>query len=157
MTGLDIAIALTVFLAAIIGFWRGILRPTIGIAGFLAGLVFAAAWYRPLASALWPDAGAWASAASYIIILLVVLVLTAVVGGAVSRAVHETPFGMVDRIVGLVVALLLALAAWVILLALTVTVIPGTADSIAGSPLASLLLGLVPAASDALSEAAMSM
>jgi len=149
VTGLDIAITITVLLAAVIGFWRGILRPFIGIAGFLAGLVLAAAWYRPLASALWPDASSWASVASYVIILLVVLVLTAIVGGIVSRTVHATPFGIVDRLIGLVVAILLSLAAWVLLLGIVTAMVPNAAQAVSESPLATLLLGLLPGVSSA--------
>ena len=149
MTGLDIAITITVLLAAVIGFWRGILRPVIGIAGFLAGLVLAAAWYSPLADALWPGAGAWASVASYVIILLVVLVLTAIVGGIVSRTVHATPFGIVDRLIGLVVAILLSLAAWVLLLGIVTAMVPNAAQAVSESPLATLLLGLLPGVSSA--------
>lgn len=155
LTGLDIAIVLTALLAAGIGFWRGILRPIIGIAGFLAGLVLATAWYGPLSNALWPDAGTWASVVSYAIILLVVLILIGVIGGLVSRAVHETPFGIVDRILGLVAALLLILAAWVILLALVAALAPQGAETIAQSPIAALLLGFLPDVGETLSSAGM--
>jgi len=152
LTGLDIAIVLTVSLATGIGFWRGILRPIIGITGFLAGLVLAAAWYKSLSDAIWPDAGTWAPVVSYAIILVVVLILSGIVGGLISRVVHETPFGIVDRLLGLLVALLLALAAWIILLALVAALSPQGADSISQSPLAALLVGLFPEVSGTLAD-----
>ncbi len=155
MTGLDIAIVITVLLAATIGFWRGILRPIIGIAGFFTGLVLAAAWYRPLADALWPNEGIWASVVSYLIILLVVLVLTSVVAGVVSRTVHATPFGIVDRVIGLVVAFLLAVAAWIVLLALILALAPGYSTAISQSLLAPLLLRMLADTGPSLSDVAM--
>ncbi|MFW6056324.1 MAG: CvpA family protein [Chloroflexota bacterium] len=152
MTGLDIAIIVTVLLAATIGFWRGILRPIIGIAGFFAGLILAAAWYRPLAETLWPGEGAWASAVSYLIILLVVLGLTGVVAGAVSRTVHATPFGVVDRVIGLIVAFLLSLGAWIVALALVLALAPGSSAAISQSFLAHLLLSMLADTSPSLSD-----
>ncbi len=155
MTGLDIAIVITVLLAATIGFWRGILRSIIGIAGFFAGLVLAAAWYRPLADALWPNEGTWASVVSYLIILLAILVLTGIIAGVVSRTVHATPFGIVDRVIGFAVAFLLAVAAWIVLLALVLALAPGSSTTISQSFLAHLLLSMLADTSPALSNVTM--
>lgn len=149
---MDIAIIVTVLLAATIGFWKGILRPIIGVAGFFAGLILAAAWYRSLADTLWPGEGAWASTVSYLIILLVVLVLTGVVAGVVSRTVHATPFGVVDRVIGLMVAFLLAMAAWTVLLVILLALAPGSSTAISQSFLAHLLLSMLADTSPALSN-----
>ncbi|HHE41544.1 MAG TPA: hypothetical protein ENL12_02730, partial [Dehalococcoidia bacterium] len=81
-----------------------------------------------------------------------VLILSGIVGGLISRVVHETPFGIVDRLLGLLVALLLVLAAWIILLALVAALSPQGADSISQSPLAALLVGLFPEVSGTLAD-----
>lgn len=144
MSGLDIAIIATCILSAVIGYWRGLVRPVIGLGGFLAGLVLAATYSAPLAEALWPGRGAWSTVASYALIMLATLVVTGIIASLVSRAVHMSPFGTVDRLLGLTLATLLVIAGWAALLWLGAALVPGVAEVISDSTLAPLLFQFLP-------------
>jgi membrane protein required for colicin V production len=143
MTWLDIAIVATICLCAAYGFWKGIIRAIIGVAGLLGGLLIAGAYYRELAFKLWPDGGAWTSAAAYAIILLAVLVAAALVAALLSRLVHMTPLGIVDRALGLAAGLLVAVLGWGLLLTIAAAIIPGADEALADSALACAVMDLL--------------
>jgi len=143
MTWLDIAVVATICLCAAYGFWKGIVRAIVGIAGLLGGLVIAGAYYRELALKLWPDGGAWTSAAAYAIILLGVLVAAALVATILSRLIHMTPLGIVDRALGLAAGLLVGILGWGLVLTIAAAIIPGADEALADSALACTLMDLL--------------
>jgi uncharacterized membrane protein required for colicin V production len=140
MTGLDLAIVITVCLSAAYGFWKGIVRAIVGIAGLLGSIAVAGAFYQALALKLWPDGGAWTRAAAYAIILIAILVIAAIVASVLARLVHMTPLGIVDRSVGLAAGLALALLGWALVLTLVVSIMPGPDTALSDSAVAQTLI-----------------
>jgi len=142
MTWLDIAVVATIGIFAALGFWKGILRTIIGIAALLLGLFLAGALYSHVAEALWPNGNGWSMAAAFALILVGTLAVGSIVAVIVSRAVHMTALGLVDRIVGLGAAVFVAIVAWGAVLALLIQVIPGMNGLMGESPVASLVVTL---------------
>ncbi len=140
MTWLDVAVTVTICLLAAFGFWKGIVRAVIGIAGLLGGILLAGALHRQVAAMLWPSGGTWSLVAAYAIILIATLIVAALLAALLSRLIHMTALGMVDRIVGLAVGAIAAALGWALLLALLVPLSPGLADLVSQSPVVRLLL-----------------
>jgi len=136
MTWLDIAVVATVCLSAAYGLWKGIIRAIVGIAGLIGGILLAGAFYQELALKLWPMGAWWSNAAAYAIILFGTLIAAGIVAGLLSRIVHMTPLGIVDRVLGLTAGLLAALLGWALVLTIIVAVIPGADTALADSALA---------------------
>jgi len=140
VTWLDVAVTVTICLLAAFGFWKGIVRAVIGIAGLLGGILVAGSLHRQVAAMLWPSGGTWSLIAAYAVVLIATLVVAALLAALVSRLIHMTALGMVDRIVGLAVGAIVATMGWALLLALLVPLSPGFADLVSQSPVARLLL-----------------
>jgi uncharacterized membrane protein required for colicin V production len=140
MTWLDLVVVATICIFAALGFWKGILRTVIGIAALLLGLFFAGALYGRLAEFLWPDGRGWSLVASFALILVGTLVVGAIAAAIVSRAVHMTALGLVDRAIGLATGALVAIVAWGAVLALLMHVLPGMDGLVGESPVATLVV-----------------
>ena len=139
VTWLDVAITVSVCVSAVFGFWKGIVRAVLGIAGLLGGLLLAGAYYRQVAASLWPAGETWSLFAAYALILVGVLAAAAVLAALLSRLIHMTALGLVDRIIGLVVGALVAAMAWAALLDMLQPLVPGIAGLISDSPFAHAL------------------
>jgi len=142
MTWLDIAVVAAICIFAAFGFWKGILRTVIGIAALLLGLFFAGAYYNEVASSLWPDGNSWSLAAAFALILVGTLMVGTIVAVIVSRAIHMTALGLVDRGIGCVAGVLVAVVAWGAVLTLLMLVVPGLDGLMGDSPVASLVVSL---------------
>ena len=140
MTWLDIAVVATICIFAAFGFWKGILRTVIGIAALLLGLFLAGALYGDVAEALWPEGSGWSLAAAFALVLVGILIVGAIVAAIVSRAVHMTALGLVDRAIGLAAGVLVAIVAWGAVLALLMQIIPGMDGLMGESPVATLVV-----------------
>lgn len=140
MTWLDVAVTVTICLVAAFGFWKGIVRAVIGIAGLLGGILLAGSLHQQVAAMLWPSGGTWSLIAAYAVVLIAMLILAALLAALLSRLIHMTALGMVDRIVGLAVGAIVTALGWALLLALLVPLSPGLADLVSQSPVARLLL-----------------
>ena len=140
MTWLDVAITVTICLLAAFGFWKGIVRAVIGIAGLLGGLVIAGSLHRQVAALLWPSGGTWSLIAAYAVVLIATLIVAALLAALLSRLIHMTALGMVDRLIGLAVGAIVATLGWALLLTLLVSLSSGFADLVSQSPIARLLL-----------------
>ena len=140
MTWLDIVVVTTVALSALYGFWKGLIRAVLGIAGLLGGFFVAGLYYQQLATRLWPDGGAWTIAAAYAIIFVAVLAAAALMAGLLSRLIHMTPLGILDRVLGLAAGLLVAALGWALAFTVVLAVLPG-ADTILGE--SAIVSGLV--------------
>lgn len=140
MTWLDVAVVATVLLAAAYGFWKGIIRAVVSVAGLLGGLLLAGTFYQQLALALWPAGGAWTNAAAFAIILIAVLVAAAMLAAVLFRLVHMTPLGIVDRAVGFAVGLLIVALGWSLLLTFLLSNIPNADSVLADSTVAVALI-----------------
>ncbi len=146
MTWLDIAIVASVLLAALYGFWKGIVRAVVGVAGLLGGLLLAGTYYRQLAGALWPGGSTWTSIAAFAIILFAVLVAAAILASVLFRLVHMTPLGIVDRIIGLAVGLIIVALGWALLLTAVLANVPSADSLLANSTVALALIHWLAAA-----------
>ena len=146
MTWLDVAVTITICLLAAFGFWKGIVRAVIGIAGLLGGILLAGSLHRQVAAVLWPSGGTWSLIAAYAVILIATLIAAALLAALLSRLIHMTALGMADRIVGLAAGAIVAALGWALLLALLVPLSPGLADLVSQSPIARLLIDWGPAA-----------
>ena len=140
MTWLDVAITVTICLLAAFGFWKGIVRAVIGIAGLLGGLVIAGSLHRQVAALLWPSGGTWSLIAAYAVVLIATLIVAALLAALLSRLIHMTALGMIDRLIGLAVGAIVATLGWALLLTLLVSLSSGFADLVSQSPIARLLL-----------------
>ncbi len=145
MTWLDIAVVVTVGACAAFGFWRGIVRTIIGIAGLLGGILLAGAFHQHLAQLIWPTSGSWSLVVSYMIILLATVAVTVIVATLVGRAMHQTPFGLADRLLGLVLGALIAIGTWALALTILLLVLPGGRELIADSPIATAVIRMITA------------
>jgi len=145
MTWLDIAVVATICLSAAYGLWKGIVRAIIGVAGLLGGLLLAGNYYRVLADSLWPQGGSWTGIAAFALIFFGVLIAAALIAGLLSRLIHMTPLGIVDRALGLAAGVLVALFGWGLILTITVALIPGADAALADSALAYGLINLLGA------------
>ncbi len=146
MTWLDIAVAATVCISAVIGFWKGLLQAVIGIAGLLGGVLIAGQFYRQLAVALWPSSGVWSFAAAYAIILFGIIAAAALIATVLLRLVRMTPLGIADRCLGMAAGALIVVIVWSFALTIFLSVIPGSDFLIADSPLARAIVNWLAAA-----------
>jgi len=143
MTWLDITVVGTIVLAAAYGFWKGIIRAIVGVAGLLGGFLLAGTFYSQLALALWPSGDAWTKAAAFAIILIAILVAAAILAAFLFRLVHMTPLGIIDRIIGLAVGLVLVTLGWALVLTFVLANMPGADSALADSTVAIGLIRLL--------------
>ena len=140
MTWLDVTVTVTICLLAAFGFWKGIVRAIIGIAGLLGAILLAGSLHRHIAAMLWPSGGTWSLIVAYAVILIAALIMAALLAALLSHLIHMTALGMVDRIVGLATGAIVAALGWALLLALLVPLSTGLADLVSQSPVVRLLL-----------------
>ena len=140
MTWLDVTVTVAICLLAAFGFWKGIVRAVIGIAGLLGGIILAGSLHRQVAATLWPSGGTWSLITAYAAILIATLIVAALLATLLSRLIHMTALGMVDRIVGLTAGAIVATLGWALFLTLLVPLSPGLADLVSQSPVVRLLL-----------------
>ena len=103
MTALDIIVIVIVVLSAVIAFFRGMVRETLSLAGWIAaalavlyGLPLARPYARQVVSnELIADVGAG------VLIFIVVLVVFAIIGSRIGERVRESSLGLLDRSLGL--------------------------------------------------------
>ena len=146
MTWIDIAVTVTICLLAGFGFWKGIVRTAIGIAGFLGGILLAGSFFRQLAELLWPTGGTGSLIAAFAIIFFSTVIAATIVAALLSRLIHMTVLGTVDRIMGLAAGAFVAAVGWSVLLALMVALSPDIAELVVESPLAQALVDWNPTA-----------
>lgn len=107
--GLDWLLAGIVVLSVIRGLFRGLLQAIFGLAGILCGFFIASLQYGPVAA--WVLARRWtlspqvAGVASYLAILVGVMVLFGIAGAIARRAAHAIGLGGADRFLGAVLGL----------------------------------------------------
>jgi membrane protein required for colicin V production len=102
MTSADsVALALVAALV-LLGALRGLVRDIAVLAGIIAGAWLA--WSYGAAVGHWlafmAVPGPWAGFLGYAVTFLSVVILAALVGGLVSRLMHKTPLGWLDRLLG---------------------------------------------------------
>jgi len=144
MNWLDIVIIVIVALFGLTGLWRGAIRTAFGIAGLVVGIILAGRYYQPFAALLSPGGAIWAGIAAYAIILIATMIVAGVIGWIVSRLVHITLLGWLDRLVGGILGVGIGLLLVAALLAIVSKYLPGSVETISQSALARFLLERFP-------------
>jgi membrane protein required for colicin V production len=109
---LDLIVALTLIVSAIVGFARGAVRELLAVLAFVAAVLIAVAALRfsmPLTNHVIRTAWA-AEAVALLIVFVAAFILLKVFGGGLIRKLHDMPVvGMLDRLIGLGFGLVRAL------------------------------------------------
>ena len=99
----DLILALVLLVSAAVGFFRGATMELVSVLAFIAAVVLAIL-SLPVTAPLFSGfiGAAWiARAAAMLVTFLVVYVILRVLGSSITRRVHATSLGAVDRAVGL--------------------------------------------------------
>ncbi len=144
MNWLDIVIIATAVIFGFVGLWRGAIRTAFGIAGLIGGIALAGHYYGWLADVLFPDGASWAKIAAYAIILVATLIAANVIGLAVSRLVHVTMLGWLDRLIGFILGAGIGSMLWAAVLAIVSRYLPGVEGAISQSAVAKFLMEQFP-------------
>ncbi len=108
MNGADWIIIAVVAISCLIGLWRGFMREAISLVTWIIGLWLAwtfSSTVEPLLGGLLsgPQVKVWVAR---LIILVLVVLAGNLVGYVVTRAVRYSPFGIADRLLGVLFGLL---------------------------------------------------
>ena len=108
MNGADWIIIAVVVISCLIGLWRGFMREAISLATWIIGLWLAWTFspsIEPMLGGLLsgPQVRVWVAR---LIILVLVVLAGNLVGFVVTRAVRYSPFGVADRMLGVLFGLL---------------------------------------------------
>lgn len=108
MNGADWIIIAVVVISCLIGLWRGFMREAISLATWILGLWLAwtfSSSIEPMLGGLLsgPQVKVWVAR---LIILVLVVLAGNLVGFVVTRAVRYSPFGVADRLLGVLFGLL---------------------------------------------------
>ena len=104
MIWVDYAIICIIALSAIIGLARGLIREILALAVWIAALLAAWFFYRPVSELLtpWLDTPSLQMGAAVVLIVIAVLIVGAFVGWAMSALVEKTGLTGTDRLLGTV-------------------------------------------------------
>ncbi len=144
MNWLDIVIIIVAAIFGLVGLWRGAIRTAFGIAGLVLGIILAGRYYGSLAALLSPDGASWAGIAAYAIILIATMIIAGVIGWIVAKLVHITLLGWLDRLVGGILGVGIALLLVAAMLAIVSKYLPGAVETISQSLLARFLIERFP-------------
>ena len=103
MNWIDAAVIAVIFLSALVGLARGLIREVMSLAVWLAAVGVGYLYYKPLAETLTPfiaQPGVRLGVA-FVVLALVVLILGAILGALLSALIDKTGLTWVDRILGL--------------------------------------------------------
>ena len=150
MTWLDYALSGVLLVSIGWGIWRGLVRETMSLAGWVIAFLAANLFAAPL-SGLVPASVArpeWRVLIAYVAIFIVSLVVTTLAAMLLSRIVKAAGLGALDRLLGALFGLLRAL---IIVLAFAIvagfTALPTTRswkESLVGAQLAAAAMALKP-------------
>ena len=104
MTAFDLIVIGIVGLSAVFAFWRGLIRVVLSLVALVAA-VLAAIEFSPSAADMLPmlsDNPSTRYLAAFALIFVVVVVIGALLGWALSRAVRAIGLGFIDRLLGAV-------------------------------------------------------
>jgi len=104
MTGLDLAVTGLILLSTLLAFWRGLIRVAVSLATWVIAL-FAAIKLSPRLAAMLPvfaDQPTARYLTAFVVILVGVLIVGALIGLILSRAVRAIGLGFLDRLLGAV-------------------------------------------------------
>ena len=147
MNWLDIVIIIAMLLAVFGGLKNGLVKGVVTLAGLIIGIVLAGRYYQTLGALLPANWGGAADIVGFVIVLAVVMLVAAVIAFLLRGVLKAIMLGWLDRLGGAVFGLLMAAFSWGALLAILGKYAGSLgffSDIIAGSALASFLLGAFP-------------
>lgn len=119
MNWLDMVILIATAIAAFIGWWVGVLRAVVGMAGLVVGVVVASRLHEGLANSVvsnFISSPSGAKVVAFLIIVVLVLLGAMVMGAVVKKILSLLMLGWIDKVVGLGLGVLVSLAVFSALL-----------------------------------------
>jgi membrane protein required for colicin V production len=139
MSWLDIVILIAIVMSGISGLFGGLVRAGISIVGMAFGIFLAGRFYGQLAGLLAFAPENAARVLAFAIILIAVLVVAGIIAMIITKAISGTPLGIINRIGGAVLGILMgALTMGAILVIWTKFI--GAPEVFSQSPLAGFLV-----------------
>jgi membrane protein required for colicin V production len=100
MNVFDIVVLTIIGILTIVGFWKGMVRQLITLAGLIAGYMLAVRFYGPCSLFLTSFPPGVAKATSFIIIFLVSILIAHIIAWAVERLFAHSGLGFFNRVGG---------------------------------------------------------
>ena len=144
MNWFDIVLIAVLLLSTVIGIWRGFISMILPLIGIIVGVILAGLYAPTVGEWLPIDNPEHAAWAGYAIIMAGTLIVSIILAVILTRFVHWTLLGWVDRLLGGIFGL--ALGALICAASLAACVKYGLgSDFIQGSGIAQLMLAQFPA------------
>ena len=152
MNAIDIIILATLALSLIMGFFWGLIRQVIALVGLAGGLILAGQYYAGAADFLHGSDGKglvadenWARIIAFVGIMILFSLLLGIVGSTLRLVARLLFLGWLDRLLGAVLGLLIALTLTTsMVIVATVFPVPGLSDGVRDSQVAQMLSGYIP-------------
>jgi len=147
MNWVDVIVVIVVVSSAAYSLQKGVLRPALGLVGFVAGIYLALSYYEPLAAALGTHLGlaGLAGLIAFVLILVAVWVAFGVLASVAHRALEALGLAWADHLVGTLVGLIAGLFFSVCFLLILARVpVPAIGDAIGQSMVAAFIFRMLP-------------
>jgi len=144
MNWFDIVLIAVLLLSTVIGIWRGFINMVLPLIGIIIGIILAGLYAPTVGGWLPIDNSEHAAWAGYAIIMVGTLIISIILAVILTRFVHLTLLGWLDRLLGGVFGLALGALLCAAALAACVKYNLGT-DFIKGSAIAKFMLDQFPA------------
>ena len=152
MNLIDIMILSSLGTSLAMGFFWGLIRQVIAVAGLAGGLILAGRYYVDVAAFLHGSDGRglvvdenWARIIAFVGIMILFSLLLGVVGSVLRVVARLLFLGWLDRVLGALLGLLISLTLTMAMVVVaTAFPVPGLSDSVRESQVAQLLSGYVP-------------
>jgi membrane protein required for colicin V production len=144
MNWFDIVLIAVLLLSTIIGIWRGFINMVLPLIGIIIGIILAGLYAPTVGGWLPIDDTEHAAWAGYAIIVVGTLIVSIILAVILTRFIHFTLLGWLDRLLGGIFGLALGALLCAASLAACVKYGLGT-DFIQGSGIAQLMLDKFPA------------
>jgi membrane protein required for colicin V production len=144
MNWFDIVLIAVLILSTVVGIWRGFINMILPLIGIIVGIILAGLYAPTVGEWLPIDNSEYAAWAGYAIIMVGTLIVSIILAVILTRFVHLTLLGWVNRLLGGIFGLALGALICAASLAACVKYGLGT-DFIKGSAIAKLMLDQFPA------------
>ena len=144
MNWFDIVLIAVLILSTVVGIWRGFINMVLPLIGIIIGIILAGLYAPTVGSWLHIDNAEHAAWAGYAIIMVSILIISIILAVILTRFVHLTLLGWLDRLLGGIFGLALGALLCAATLAACVKYDLGT-DFIKGSAIAKFMLDQFPA------------
>jgi membrane protein required for colicin V production len=144
MNWFDIVLIAVLILSTVVGIWRGFINMVLPLIGIIIGIILAGLYAPTVGGWLHIDNAEHAAWAGYAIIMVSILIISIILAVILTRFVHLTLLGWLDRLLGGIFGLALGALLCAATLAACVKYDLGT-DFIKGSAIAKFMLDQFPA------------